>query len=332
MSRLVTIVVPCFNEAPVIQAKVRNCRSLHTGGARVDVLVVDDHSTDATAAAAASAGARVIPNPGARGKWAAIRAGAAASEAEILCITDADVLMEKPALARALKRFDDPSVAAVCGLRRMVRRTPEGRLESADGLYDAVRKAMIVFYSLLDSSPALCGPMMLVRRWVVDRVEAGRLRADDVDLPVQIRKLGFKAKVCAGARFVEFELPSAARAGQAQRRALGLAQAYWRHRSALFDLRLAAFGLVAYPIEFAFFFLGPFALLAAVAAAFLCALTGSLWGWMACAVLCAEEIGSLLLGRFGAIAMNVQMLRAIWSYVFGRASVDGSWQPPAREG
>lgn len=332
MSLSVTILVPCFNEAQVIRAKVRNCLALDATGARVEVLVVDDHSTDDTASAAAAAGARLVPNSGPRGKWAAIRAGAASSTADIVCITDADVLIERPALRRALHYFDDPSVAAVCGLRCMVRRGPTGRLRSADGLYDAVRKAMIVFYSLLDSSPALCGPMMLVRRAFIDGVEAGQLRADDVDLPVQIRKLGFKAKACPGARFVEFVLPSPDRAAQARRRALGLAQAYWRHRSALFNFRLGAFGVVAFPIEFAFFFLGPVAALTAAGAAVAWALTGSLWGGVACAVLGAQEVVSLLGGRVGAIAMNVRMLMATASYVFGRAPVEAAWQPPAREG
>ena len=324
----VTILIPCFNEATVIAQKIRNCLSLRTDGADVEVLVVDDYSTDETSAIARSAGARVVRNRGSRGKWGAITTGAAAARHEILCITDADVLIGKHALIRALRPLGDPSVGAVCGVRRMVAKGPTGAVRNADSLYDVVRKAMVVFYSLLDSSPALYGPMMLVRRELIGRIEGGRLRADDVDLPVQIRKLGLKAKACPAAWFWELKLTDASHDKQATRRALGLAQAYWHHRDALFNPRLGAFGLFAYPLECAFFFLAP------------------VIGWMVLEALpILLGFGCLHLAGFYAAAVVFiavwclihmsaltdrfeHMLGAIWSYLIRRDEVDDQWHTP----
>lgn len=63
-------VIPCFNEVGTVATVV--------GGIRAhlpSVIVVDDGSTDGTAEAATAAGATVIPNPGNRGKGAALRTG-----------------------------------------------------------------------------------------------------------------------------------------------------------------------------------------------------------------------------------------------------------------
>lgn len=328
--RSVTILIPCFDEAAVIEAKVRNCRGLDTEGLQVNVLVVDDHSTDATSPRGQAAGARVVPNSRERGKWGAIQTGVAACDSDVVCITDADVLLEPHALVRAMRAFDDPSVGAVCGLRRMVERSHTGAFRDADGLYDAVRKAMIVFYSLLDSTPALCGPMMLVRRSLLEQVRAGGLRADDVDLPVQIRRLGYRAKACASARFLEFAPPAQARRDQALRRAAGLAQAYWHHRSALFNPSLGLFGFVAYPIECAFFFLAPVGFVAACAAALVAAIAGSAWGWLICAAVVAQEALSAFVAGDSVLGRHVQMLRATWTCLLRSGSVEGRWQPPPR--
>lgn len=324
----VTILIPCFNEATVIEEKVRNCLSLRTDGAGIEVLVVDDYSTDDTFAIARATDVRVVRNREARGKWGAITTGAALARHDALCITDADVLIEKHALVRALPLLDEPSVGAVCGVRRMITKASAGAVRNADSLYDVVRKTMVIFYSLLDSSPALYGPMMLVRRELIGLIEGARLRADDVDLPVQIRKLGLKAKVCPSACFCELKLTDAAHEAQASRRALGLAQAYWHHRSALFNPRLGAFGLVAYPMEFTFFFLSPWIALALTVAALAAAVLGHSLGMLVCGLLCVEELFSFVAGRSGAIALNWQMLRATLRYMLGTATVEGLWRPP----
>lgn len=74
---VVTAVIPCWNEAGTIGELVRRtlCQV-------PQVWVVDDGCTDATAALAAAAGARVWRNPTRQGKGAALRAGLAAARAQ----------------------------------------------------------------------------------------------------------------------------------------------------------------------------------------------------------------------------------------------------------
>lgn len=73
---VVAAVIPCWNEAGTIGELVRRTRCQVP-----QVWVVDDGCTDATAALAAAAGARVWRHPTRQGKGAALRAGLAAARA-----------------------------------------------------------------------------------------------------------------------------------------------------------------------------------------------------------------------------------------------------------
>ncbi len=80
------MVVPAFNEEPGIGAVVEGLRQ---GGFR-EVLVVDDGSTDATAACAEAAGARVVRHPYNKGNGAAIKTGIREARGGVLLFMDAD--------------------------------------------------------------------------------------------------------------------------------------------------------------------------------------------------------------------------------------------------
>jgi dolichyl-phosphate beta-glucosyltransferase len=91
-----TVVLPCYNEAERLPRTLRSLLA-HLSGApgEVEVLVVDDGSTDATVAvveaiAAADARVRLLCLSPNRGKGAAVRAGMLAAEGELIVFTDAD--------------------------------------------------------------------------------------------------------------------------------------------------------------------------------------------------------------------------------------------------
>ena len=88
-----SVVVPAFNEGDQIDATVHTLRGELESvvGSDLEIVVVDDGSTDHTAAAARSAGASVIVQPQNRGKGAAVRAGVLASNGRSVVFTDADL-------------------------------------------------------------------------------------------------------------------------------------------------------------------------------------------------------------------------------------------------
>ena len=108
----VLVVIPALNEADSVGAVVKETRA----ALDADILVVDDHSTDGTAAVAAAAGADVISNVFNLGVGGAMRVGfryAARHGYPIVVQVDADGQhdpREIPALLAALQPTAEPAL------------------------------------------------------------------------------------------------------------------------------------------------------------------------------------------------------------------------------
>ena len=92
-----TVIVPAFNEAPVVPALVRELRqAFETHGLDGEVILVDDGSTDSTAEIAETSAEgwqrfKVVRHPKNLGKTEAMLTGAAASNGSRLVLFDADL-------------------------------------------------------------------------------------------------------------------------------------------------------------------------------------------------------------------------------------------------
>ena len=82
-----SIVIPAFNEAASIAAVVRD---LASAARWLEILVIDDGSTDDTGAQAAAGGARVIRHPYNKGNGAAVKSGIRNATGTFILIADAD--------------------------------------------------------------------------------------------------------------------------------------------------------------------------------------------------------------------------------------------------
>lgn len=110
MTNAVSIVIPAYNEESGIPLVIRDLRrALGDYSASMEIIVVDDGSTDGTARAAVQAGARVMRHRSNRGYGAALKTGIAAASHDTVTIIDADGTYPAdsiPALLAALERAD----------------------------------------------------------------------------------------------------------------------------------------------------------------------------------------------------------------------------------
>jgi len=82
-----SVLIPAYNESSSIDSVVAALRST---GAWREIIVVDDGSSDGTAARARSAGAHVISHPYNKGNGAAVKTGIRAASGEFILIMDGD--------------------------------------------------------------------------------------------------------------------------------------------------------------------------------------------------------------------------------------------------
>lgn len=91
-----SLVIPCYNEENTLKGCVERCLGLAAAGIHLEIIIVDDHSTDQSLAiartlAASHPGVTVLEQPCNMGKGAALQAGFMAASGDYVGVQDADM-------------------------------------------------------------------------------------------------------------------------------------------------------------------------------------------------------------------------------------------------
>ncbi len=132
-----SLILPAKNEAEGLRRTLPGIRELLPGA---EILVVDDGSTDATAAIAREHGATVLGSPYSMGNGAAIKRGARAATGDVLVFLDADGQHDAALIPRLLARLDE-GYDMVVGARGWDGQASVGR-GLANGLYNRIASWM----------------------------------------------------------------------------------------------------------------------------------------------------------------------------------------------
>ena len=218
----VSVLIPAYNEEAVIATSV--AAAMGSDYPVLEVLVLDDGSTDATEAAALEAAAgdrrcRVIRDPVNRGKAEQLNAGFAHARYELVAVTDADTHMHPLALKLLVARMcRSPLVAAVAGAPHVTNR---GRFLLAMQVLEAASIIGLIrrTQSLTGRVGVVAGVLALFRR---DRVLAvggydGRMATEDIDLTWKLLLDGWQTAYEPRA-LVGMQVPASLRALWMQRK------------------------------------------------------------------------------------------------------------------
>jgi cellulose synthase/poly-beta-1,6-N-acetylglucosamine synthase-like glycosyltransferase len=255
----VTVVVPAYNEQECI---TNTLLSLATSDHPIEVIVVDDGSTDDTAAIVEELGlpmVRLICQPN-RGKPAALNTGVAAASNELIVMMDGDTVFEPSTVRELVQPFGDPRIGAAAGNAKV------GNRDTLIGAWQHIEYVMGFnldrrMYDMLGCMPTIPGAVGAFRRSALERVGgmSDDTLAEDTDITMALHRDGWRVVYAEKAR-AWTEAPESVQQlwSQRYRWSYGTMQAIWKHRRALIERGPSGrFGRVGLPLVSLFMVLAP---------------------------------------------------------------------------
>ncbi|MBF0248785.1 MAG: glycosyltransferase family 2 protein [Alphaproteobacteria bacterium] len=127
---MLSVVIPCYNEERTLADVVARVGTADTAGLALEILIVDDCSTDASKSvardlAAADGRVRVLSHPVNQGKGAALRTGFAEARGDLVIVQDADMEYDPADFAKLLAPILEGRADVVYGSRFLERGATE---------------------------------------------------------------------------------------------------------------------------------------------------------------------------------------------------------------
>ena len=111
----ISVIIPAYNEESSIEKSITAVLSNGYPRNLLEIIVVDDGSTDNTTKIASRYPVRVISHKKNMGRGAAIHTGIKEANGDILVTIDADTIPEHGSIKRLVSTFINPDVGASCG-------------------------------------------------------------------------------------------------------------------------------------------------------------------------------------------------------------------------
>jgi cellulose synthase/poly-beta-1,6-N-acetylglucosamine synthase-like glycosyltransferase len=194
----VTILLPAHDEADHIEAKLANLLDTGHPASRLNVIIVDDGSSDDTLARVQSIAARrpetlrVVQLTERRGKVSALLAGLAVCDTDIVICTDATSRTEPGSIPALVRHFADPGVGGVT-CRVVVANRTSSLAARCQSLILQMQNAIKSGESALDSAAGFSGPLYGFRRSALGEI-APDLVLEDRVLAIQLRRAGARLR------------------------------------------------------------------------------------------------------------------------------------------
>lgn len=210
----ISIVVPTYNEEATIGKKLQNM-SEQTYRGKMEVFVVDGRSDDATTSIVKQF-TKSDPDLKVELIQEETRGGITQAEnlvfpkccGDLVCVSDSDCIWGKDALAEAVANFFDSSVGAITGSRALL--SKQEMAEKMEDQYNNFNETLRLGESALDSTPIFRGELAIFRKSLLNGMDVGTesSQADDSEMCMKIRKMGYRAVMDRKAVFYEFAPPS----------------------------------------------------------------------------------------------------------------------------
>ncbi len=254
----VSIIVPCFNEEKTVVKTVHSLLNLNYPKNKLEILVIDDGSTDKTFQKAKLLErykqVKVFHKENG-GKYTALNYGLSKTKAEFVGCLDADSFVSPQALRLIMSSFTNNNIAAVTPSLKVHR--PKNALQSIqkiEYIFGIFLRKVITFLDAILVTP---GPFSIFRKKVLDEVGPYRCGHDteDMEMALRLQSKNYRITNVLNAH-VYTVTPLSFRLLYEQRKRWyrGLIKNAWDYRFLLFNRRYGDLGLFVLPITFLILF------------------------------------------------------------------------------
>jgi cellulose synthase/poly-beta-1,6-N-acetylglucosamine synthase-like glycosyltransferase len=188
----IAFVVPCYNEADIIEAKIKNCLSLHYPKDKLRIIFITDGSTDSTPEI-------VKRYPDVMLLHEIHRGGKAAAENRVMgfvkepivVFSDANTSLPEDALVHLVKHYEDPQVGAVSGEKRILKKTKDNAAGAGEGIYWKYESFLKKMDSEFLTIVGAAGELFSFRKDLFEELEKDSI-LDDFMLSMRIAAKGYR--------------------------------------------------------------------------------------------------------------------------------------------
>jgi biofilm PGA synthesis N-glycosyltransferase PgaC len=198
----VSFVIAAHNGASFLDAKLKSIFTLDYPEDRIEVIVVNDGSTDETGEIARSFGSHVVVIDSPKvGKSGALNQGIAVASGEILVLTDVRQRLAPDSLRVLMENFWDPGVGAVSAELQIL--AGSSNEEADTGAYWKYERWIRLNLSAIDSIFGASGSYYAIRRELAVPIPQNML-VDDMYLPLHAFFRGYRLIVDRRAKMYDF--------------------------------------------------------------------------------------------------------------------------------
>jgi cellulose synthase/poly-beta-1,6-N-acetylglucosamine synthase-like glycosyltransferase len=191
----VSLLIPAYNEADVIERKIENSLALDYPADRMEIVVASDGSSDETATIAQTRAdgqrIRVLAYAQNRGKVATLNASVPELRGEVLVFSDASAVLHPDSVRRLVENLADAGVGAVSGLYKVVK-ADEVSIGSSEDFYWKYETFLKMKESQLASTLGGHGHLHAIRKELYPYPEPETIN-DDYVIPVSVLSKGYRA-------------------------------------------------------------------------------------------------------------------------------------------
>lgn len=187
----VTLIVAAYNEEYCIEEKIKNTLELDYPTNKAHFIFITDGSTDGTADIIAKyPSIQLMHQPGRSGKIVAVHRAMQEVKTDIAVFTDANTLLNKKALINICRHYQDPTVGAVAGEKR-VQIDDSGDATAGEGFYWKYESKLKAWDSELFSCVGAAGELFSVKTSLYMPVPVDTL-LDDFMISMLIAEKGYR--------------------------------------------------------------------------------------------------------------------------------------------